>query len=245
MSGTQRSRFQSAGSSPSLRPCPRWSSSTSCATSESGASVCASPEWSKPGPPCRSSSVGRSRIVGPVRDELRADHLEEDPRAVAERDPHASATSFSFWRLERTSRCAVVFTMRPGQPRRPAQLDVEREPDERAVAGRLEVERRARLRRPALRRDREPARRIVLDDEELRLLPQPGERAGPRCPRARRPTRASPATRARARGRGRARRRAPAASRSRRSPRPSQLDLDARAASPPRRAGRARRPPRP
>jgi hypothetical protein len=39
-----------------------------------------------------------------VRDELRADHLEEDPRAVAQRNPHSSATSLSFCRLERTSR---------------------------------------------------------------------------------------------------------------------------------------------
>ena len=51
----------------------------------------------------------------PVRDELGADHLEEDPRAVAQGDPHPSATSFSFSRLERTSRRAAVFANRPAK----------------------------------------------------------------------------------------------------------------------------------
>src|SRR5881275_265443 len=56
------------------------------------------------------------------------------------------------------------------EPRRPAQLDVERELHGRSVAGALEIEGRPRLRRAAFRRQGKSPRRIVLEDEELQRL---------------------------------------------------------------------------
>ena len=127
----------------------------------------------------------------------------------------------------RTSRCAVALTIGPAMRAAPrsstSSVNFTRVPSPggsrsnvaRAFAG------------PAFGRDRESPRRIVLDDEELRLLPPAADAAhlgsGLHVDGLER----RPATPARARGRARSRRRAPAASRSRPSPRPSQLDLGA------------------
>src|SRR5207237_6713255 len=66
---------------------------------------------------------------------------------------------------------------RPGETCRAAQLDVERERHGRSVAGALEVEGRPRLCRPALGRERETPRGIVLEDEELQRLAPPTDAA--------------------------------------------------------------------
>src|SRR5712691_1736996 len=62
-----------------------------------------------------------------------------------------------------------------GEARGAVQVELEREVHARAVARLLQVEGRAREDRAALGRDHEPSRRIVLLDDEDRLVTKPAE----------------------------------------------------------------------
>jgi len=66
ISAAQVGRFQLSGVPASLRPCPRWSGTITCATSASGARLYRSPVPSMPGPPC-----------SPMRTGFRSSHVTE------------------------------------------------------------------------------------------------------------------------------------------------------------------------
>jgi hypothetical protein len=65
MSSIQVSRFHFSRGPTSLRPHARWSTKTTWATSSRSASGSLLTVWSNAGPPCRTSSTGRSRILAP------------------------------------------------------------------------------------------------------------------------------------------------------------------------------------